>query len=200
MKLPAVPSLSSLSRRERLLVMAGALILSVMALDRGVLGPWLRHTRTIHQEVQRLEAMIRSDRELSRRKPLILGQAQAYQDYLSLAQSSEPDMASLLREIETLGSRSGVSLGQVKPLEVAAAEGSSQRFAIEVDYKGSLQEWVHFVYLLQSSRSLFEVERATVARMEEGSGQVQGSLRLTSQVNPSGTSIVVPSTSSEPVS
>ena len=199
MKLPAVPSLSSLSRRERLLVMAGALVLSVVALDRGVLGPWLRHTRTIRQEVQRLEAMIRSDRELSRRKPLILGQAQAYQDYLSLAQSPEPDMASLLREIETLGSRSGVSLGQVKPLE-GTAEGSSQGFAIEVDYKGSLQEWVHFVYLLQSSRSLFEIERATVARMEEGSGQVQGSLRLTSQVNPSGKSIVVPSTSSEQVS
>ena len=185
MKRVAVPSLSSLSRRERLLAMAGALILSVMALDRGVLGPWLRHTRTIHQEIQRLEAMIRNDRELSRRKPKILEQAQAYQEYLSLTPSPEPDMASLLREIETLGSRSGVSLGRVKPLE-ETTEGLPQRFAIEVEYKGSLQEWVHFVYLLQTSRSLFEVERATVARMQEGSSQVQGSLRLTSQVNRGG--------------
>ena len=185
MKRVAVPSLSSLSRRERLLAMAGMLILSVMALDRGVLGPWLRHTRTIHQEIQRLEAMIRNDRELSRRKPKILGQAQAYQEYLSLTPSPEPDMASLLREIETLGSRSGVSLGQVKPLE-GTTEGLPKSFAIEVEYKGSLQEWVHFVYLLQSSRSLFEVERATVARMQEGSSQVQGSLRLTGQINRSG--------------
>ena len=185
MKRVAVPSLSSLSRRERLLAMAGMLILSVMALDRGVLGPWLRHTRTIHQEIQRLEAMIRNDRELSRRKPKILGQTQAYQEYLSLTPSPEPDMASLLREIETLGSRSGVSLGQVKPLE-GTTEGLPKSFAIEVEYKGSLQEWVHFVYLLQSSRSLFEVERATVARMQEGSSQVQGSLRLTGQINRSG--------------
>lgn len=185
MKRVAVPSLSSLSRRERLLAMAGALILSVMALDRGVLGPWLRHARTIHQEIQRLEAMIRNDRELSRRKPKILEQAQTYQEYLSLTPSPEPDMASLLREIETLGSRSGVSLGRVKPLE-ETTEGLPQRFAIEVEYKGSLQEWVHFVYLLQTSRSLFEVERATVARMQEGSSQVQGSLRLTSQVNHGG--------------
>lgn len=185
MKRVAVPSLSSLSRRERLLAMAGALILSVMALDRGVLGPWLRHTRTIHQEIQRLEAMIRNDRELSRRKPKILEQAQTYQEYLSLTPSPEPDMASLLREIETLGGRSGVSLGRVKPLE-ETTEGLPQSFAIEVEYKGSLQEWVHFVYLLQTSRSLFEVERATVARMQEGSSQVQGSLRLTSQVNHSG--------------
>ncbi|MBI4323248.1 MAG: hypothetical protein HY596_03120 [Candidatus Omnitrophica bacterium] len=185
MKRLAVPSLSSLSRRERLLAMAGILVMSVMALDRGVLGPWLRHTRTIHQEVQRLEEMIRNDRELIRRKPRILGQAQAYQEYLRLDQSSEPDMASLLREIETLGSRSGVSLGQVKPLGETTEE-ASPTFAIEVEYKGSLQEWVHFVYLLQASRSLFEVERATVARMEEGSSQVQGSLRLTSRVNHSG--------------
>ena len=194
MKRLAVPSLSSLSRRERLLAMAGLLILSVMALDRGVLGPWLRHTRTIHQEIQRLEAMIRNDRELSRRKPKILEQAQTYQEYLSLTPSPEPDMASLLREIETLGSRSGVSLGRVKPLE-ETTEGLPQSFAIEVEYKGSLQEWVHFVYLLQSSRSLFEIERATVARMEEGSSQVQGSLRLTSQVNRSGESAVAPPTS-----
>ncbi len=195
MKRLAVPTLSSLSRRERLLAMAGLLVMAVMALDRGVLGPWLRHTRTIHQEIQRLEAMIRSDRELIRRKPQILGQAQAYQEYLSLDQGAEPDMASLLREIETLGSRSGVSLGQVKPLE-GTTEGSPRSFAIEVEYKGSLQEWVHFVYLLQTSRSLFEVERATVARMEEGASQVQGSLRLTSRVNRAGESTAVASPTS----
>lgn len=194
MKRLAIPTLSSLSRRERLLAMAGLLVMAVMALDRGVLGPWLRHTRTIHQEIQRLEAMIRSDRELIRRKPQILGQTEAYQEYLRLDQSAEPDMASLLREIETLGSRSGVSLGQVKPLE-GTTEASSRSFAIEVEYKGSLQEWVHFVYLLQTSRSLFDLERATVARMEAGASQVQGSLRLTSRVNRAGESIVAPPTS-----
>lgn len=99
-------------------------------------------------------------------------------------------MASLLREIETLGSRSGVALGAVKPLQSAtdeeAVEGTVEMpvtasFSIEVDYKGSLDEWVHFLYLLETSRSLFEIERATVSRMEEGSSQVEGSLRVTTK-------------------
>lgn len=171
-----LPKLSTLSRRERLLAVGSALVLAVLGLDRAVLGPWWRHARTVRQEIQRLEAAIRSDRELIRRKPRILGQTEAYQEYLRLEEAG-PDMASLLREVETLGSRSGVALGKVKPLE---------GMAIEVACKGSFQEWVHFVYLLQTSRSLFEIERATVARMEEGSSQVEGSLRLMSKLNQGG--------------
>jgi hypothetical protein len=103
-------------------------------------------------------------------------------------------MASLLREVETLGSRSGVALGQVKPLE-GTAEGATGTFAIDVTCKGSLPEWVHFVYLLQGSRSLFEIERATVERMEEGSNQMKGSMRLTSKTYQGGQGAVIPPSS-----
>lgn len=199
MKLPV--SLPALSRRERLLAIGSALVIVVVGMDRLVLGPWLRHIQTTRLDIQRLERLIRSDRELLRRKPQILGQAEAYREYLQPdlpagqagGQPAELDMASLLREVETLGSRSGVALGAVKPLQVKAEEAAETAqgapeslppLAIEVDCKGSLDEWVHFVYLLETSRSLFDIERATVARIEEGSSQVEGSLRLTTNVSP----------------
>lgn len=192
MKLPV--SLPALSRRERLLAIGSALVIVVVGMDRLVLGPWLRHMQTTRLDIQRLERLIRSDRELLRRKPQILGQAEAYREYLQPeGQPAELDMASLLREVETLGSRSGVALGAVKPLQVKAEEAAETAqgapeslppLAIEVDCKGSLDEWVHFVYLLETSRSLFDIERATVARIEEGSSQVEGSLRLTTHVSP----------------
>lgn len=194
MKRIAIPNLPTLSRRERLLAIGSALVIAVVGMDRLVLGPWLHHMQTTRVDIQRLEKLIRSDRELLRRKPQILGQAQAYREYLQPAgQPAELDMASVLREIETLGSRSGVALGAVKPLQGAGgetAEGADEAseslpsLAIEVDYKGSLDEWVHFVYLLETSRSLFDIERSTVARIEEGSSQVEGSLRVTTKVLP----------------
>ena len=189
----ALPDFTNLSRRERLFAVGSFLVVCMVLLDRVVLGPWLGHARNIRREIQHLEKAIRNDRELIRRKPQIVAQATAYQEYLRLDQSAEPDMASLLREIETLGSRSGISLGEVKPLEGTANE-SYQEYAIEVQYKGSLQEWVHFVYLLQTSRSRFEVERATIARTEEGSDQVAGSLRLVSKVNRGSQAAFEPST------
>lgn len=194
MKRFAMPNLPALSRRERLLAIGSALVLAVVGMDRLVLGPWLHHMQATRGDIQRLEQLIRSDRELLRRKPQILGQAEAYREYLQPAgQPAELDMASVLREIETLGSRSGVALGAVKPLRDAegeTAEGTGEAseslpsLAIEVDYKGTLDEWVHFVYLLETSRSLFDIERSTVARIEEGSSQVEGSLRVTTKVSP----------------
>lgn len=188
MKLPV--NVSALSRRERLMAIAGALVIAIVGMDRLVLGPWLRQMQATREDIRRLEHVIRSDRELLRRTPQILGQAEAYREYLQPAgQPAELDMASLLREVETLGSRSGVALGAVKPLQGAgeaqeAAEGEAPEappLAIEVDYKGSLDEWVHFLYLLETSQALFDIERATVARIDEGSSQVEGSLRVTTQ-------------------
>ena len=194
MKLP-VSLPTNLSRRERLLAIGSALVIVVVGMDRLVLGPWLRHIQTTRVEIQRLEKMIRSDRELLRRKPQILGQAETYREYLQPAgQPAELDMASLLREIETLGSRSGVALGAVKPIQSEAGEAEEgaleaaealPSLAIEVDYKGSMDGWVHFLYLLETSRSLFDIERAMVARIEEGSSQVEGSLRVSTKASPS---------------
>jgi hypothetical protein len=202
MKLPSLPT--NLSRRERLLAIGSALVIAVVGMDRLVLGPWLRHMQQTRGEIHRLEAMIRTDRELLRRKPQILGQAEVYREYLQTEGKTDMDMASMLREIETLGSRSGIALGAVKPLQnEAAAEGEESApvaqalpsLAIEVDYKGSMDEWVHFLYLLETSRSLFDIERATVSRMEEGSSQVEGSLRVTTKAATSAGAAAVPTPS-----
>ena len=192
MKLP-VSLPTNLSRNERLMAIAAALVIAVMGLDRLVMGPWLRHMQATRGEIRRLERLIRSDREIVRRKPQILGQAEAYREYLQTEGEPTLDMAAMLREIEALGSRSGIALGAVKPIraEAEAAEGgeapkASPALAIEVDYKGSMDQWIHFLYLLETSRSLFDIQRATVSRMEEGSNQLEGSLRVTTQavVNP----------------
>ena len=178
-KLPKLPDPSKLSARERLLAAGVAFIFCVLMLDRVVLGPWWQHRIEVQQEIRRLESSLRVGRRLLEHKPQIMEQMQAYSSYLTEAGGEQKDMAALLREIETMGKESGLSLSEVKPLTAQTAEGVSEGHAFDVSYTGSLQQWIHFVYLLQSSKTIFQIERATLGLKESGSELLSGSLRLT---------------------
>lgn len=178
---PKLPDLASLSRRERLLAAGTAVAIAFVMLDRAVLGPWWQHGKRVRQEVRSLEEALRARRQLLDRKPQIVGELEAYRDYLRPDPSRGSDMASLLREIETLGAKSGILLGEVKPSAGAGTE-DYQEYGLDVQYQGSLQQWIHFIYLLEASRWLFDIERATITRQTEGVDLVEGSIRLTSRV------------------
>lgn len=173
-----LPKVSEWSRLQRLLAFAGLLLWVVVLLDRVVLKPWGEHATRVHKDIARLEEALRRDQRLLDRKAYIFGEMAAYQAELSGSSAQATDMASLIREIETLGRDSGLVLKAVKPLERLGEEPPT----VDVEYQGTLQQWVHFVYLLQQSKSLLHIERATAGRQSEGSGMLQGSLRLTSRV------------------
>jgi len=181
MNLPKVPKFSELSRRERLLAFGSLLVISGVLLDRVVLGPWGRHTHHVRQEIERLESALRQESDLLRREPEIRAEATLYQEYLRADDAPAPDIAAVLREIEGLGAQSGITLGEVKPLEGVRKE-AYQEYVVDIQYRGSLEQWIHFLYLLDQSTSLFEVDRATIARADADPSQVEGMLRVSSKV------------------
>ncbi len=174
--------LSRMSRRERLLTVGGGLIVSILVMDRLVLGPWWRHMHHVREEIQRLERSITKYQELMVRQPHLVAEAEGYRQYLPDETGAEPDLASILREIETLGTQSGLVLGEVKPVP-GEDNGAYQTYAIEVQYRGSMEQWVQFLYLVESSKALLDIERATVAVKEEQDIKVlEGSVRLTGRI------------------
>ena len=89
------------------------------------------------------------------------------------------DVAELLREIEGFGKESGISLGEVRPATTQAEEGEAPtEYLFDIQTSGTLKQWVHFIYLLQSSESLFELERVTLSAGEKSPGLLDGSLRV----------------------
>jgi Tfp pilus assembly protein PilO len=179
-KLPALPKLSALSARERLLAAGVVFAVSVVLLDRVVLGPWWKHVQEVRQETVKLEGTIRTYQRMIDRKPQILAEVEAYSEYLSQAGGSA-DVATLLREIETLGRESGISLGEVRPLG-GAEDALFRQQSFEVHYAGTLEQWVRFVHMLQGSRFLFRIERASLAAEERSAERLDGTLRLTQKV------------------
>ena len=181
MKLPRLPKLSQLSVRERLLAAGAIFVFSILLLDRVVFEPWWRHARQVNENIAKLERSSRTYRQLLERKPRIMAEVEAYSSYLSQVSADPEEMATLLREIERVGKESGVSLGEVKPLPPEGDE-SFQEYAFEIHTTGTFKQWVHFVYLLQSSASLFQIERATMGVKEAESSVVDSSIRLVRRV------------------
>ena len=177
MKRLSLPKFSELNRRERLLAFGSLLVICAVVVDRVILEPWGRHTRHVHQEIERLERSLRGQYDVLSREPQMRAEASAYRDDVRSEEAPVPDMAAILREIEGLGTQSGITLGEVKPLEGERQE-AYQGYVIDVRYHGSLEQWIYFIYLLNHSPSLFEIERATVTRAEQDPSSVEGILRV----------------------
>lgn len=172
-KLPRLPNLSEMSARERLLAASVVFSISVVLLDRVVLGPWMRHVNQVRSDIGRLESSLRTYQRLLERKDQITAEVESYSSYLE-AGSKPTDTAGLLREIEGMGKESGLSVGEVKPL--VPEPGATAAF--EVHTTGTFKQWVHFVYLVQNSNSFFWVDRSTLS-LAPGAGELlNGALRI----------------------
>jgi len=170
--------LSRMPQRERLLLVGCCVVVSVVLLDRLAISPWWQHRQRVREDIARLEQRIIAYRRLLDRKGRIVAEADAYRDYLPSAVAAPVDMASLLREIETYGGDSGIALGEVKPLTAGGGEEGRVAPVLEIRCRGTLQQWVRFVHLLESSTALFEIQRAALAMGESGDESLEGSLRL----------------------
>ncbi|MBI4340943.1 MAG: hypothetical protein HY598_01530 [Candidatus Omnitrophica bacterium] len=178
MKKPAL-ALPKLAARERMFAAIGVLMVALVVLDRLLVAPWWRHTQQVAQDIRELRHELATHERLLSRQTDVGAKIDAYRDYLRIARSPEVEMGELIRELELLAAQSGVTLGTVSPLPTTQ-NAPYQEHAVDVQYQGTLEQAVRFLYLIESSKKLFEVQRATMSLEKRGQERLQGSLRLTS--------------------
>ncbi len=176
LKLPALPQLKP---RERLLAAGSGILLVVVLLDRVVLGPWAHHAQTVRQEIHRMETGLQQHRRLLARRERVFAELARYQRYLQPAVADELQMAALLKEIQQVAGDSHVTIAEIKPIGTEADE-YAKRYTLEVRFACSLEEWVDFVYQIQSSPSLYAVARAGLSTKGETPDRLEGYLRVVS--------------------
>jgi len=132
MKRMPLPKLSSLNRRERLLAVGSIVMLLLWTTDSLVLGPWWRDVRRIRREISQLERAIAPQQQLLFRRHQVLAEVNAYRDYVRATGAGDVEMAELLREVELLGTNSGIVLREVKPLPVTLRQLRTSRFTIHL--------------------------------------------------------------------
>lgn len=124
------------------------------------------------------QVLVQHQRLLARRDRVETERMQ-YESYLRPAMADDLQTAALLKEIEGLASESQVKLIEIKPLGVESDE-RVRRYTLDVRFNGTLEEWVTFVFSLETSPSLFEIMRAGVSVPEESPDQLDATLRVMS--------------------
>lgn len=179
MKSPKLPSLPSLAARERLFAFLGALMVVLTLMDRFVISPWWRHARQVSQDIHDLQHQVATNHRLLSRSSEVAAKIAVYHDYLRSARSPEVEMGELVREVQALATESGISGATVTPLPTTD-NWPYQEHALDVQYTGNLEQSVRFVYLIESSKKVFRVQRASLSLEKRTGDQLQGSMRLTS--------------------
>ncbi len=175
-----LPDITKLQPRERILAVVGASVVVIVLMDRLVLSPWARHTRKVHQEIRSLEQDLQTQQRLLARRDRVLGDLESAKPYLRPPVEDDLQMASLLREMESLAGQSAVTLDEVKPLP-AESEGVAKRYALDVRFVCTPEQWADFIYRIESSPSLYAIERASMALSENDKKKesLEGYVRVT---------------------
>ena len=173
--------LPSLQPRERLLAVGSGVVLLMVVLDRTVLTPWFKHGVGVRQEIQRMEAALRNHERLLMRKDRVLVELSRYERYLKPSVADDLQVAALLKEVEGLVAQSGLVLNEIKPLPAELTE-TITRYPLEVRFQCTLEQWVDFVYRLETAPSLYEIVQAGLSAKEETPDRLEGSIRMVSAV------------------
>ena len=168
-----------LQPRERLLAVGAGLVLLVIAMDRLVLAPWGGHRQKIRQEIHHMEETLQNHARLLARKDSVLAQHQHYQRYLIPIVADDLQKAAFIQEIEDLAAQTSVILDDIKSSEVEVVS-PTKRFSFDIQVDCTPEQWVTFIYRIETSPSLYEVVRAGLSLEEDQAERLHGFLRLVS--------------------
>jgi len=166
-----------MSKREKLVVAAGILFLTVAVADRFVVTPWWGYLKKTNKEIVSLQRTVEQQRRLIEYKANVESEVKAYKQFMSAGTSEEVAMASFLREIEKFAQQSEVQLSEIRPLEAETSEFYTE-YGLEVQFECNLTAWITFVYLVEDSPSLFVIKKGALTLSESQSDLLKGYLRI----------------------
>ncbi len=165
------------SGRERILAAACGLALSLVAMDRFVITPWFRHMAALSQEIQNLERFLAKQRGLLDRGESVQVDVDRFGKYLRPGTAPGLQTATLLKEIQGFANQSQVTIQEIK-LQPVGENDLYYTFTFDVQAESSFAQWVRFVYMVETSHSLFEIEKTKVGVKEAKPDHLEVSLRL----------------------
>ena len=130
-----------------------------------------------------MELALQRYSQLLSRKDRVFAQLETYRQYLRPTLVNELQTASLLKELEGLAGESHVTLSEIKPLAVEE-NALMKRYPMDVQFECTLEEWVDFVLRVESSPSLFQIVRASMAVQSEHADRLKASLRVVGAAMP----------------
>lgn len=165
--------MSRLSPRERALLAAGAAALVLSALVFGLARPMLARSRQLAREAESLRAELEEAAAIREAAPEI-------EEELARLRAAAADIArpagyvapQLVRDIEALSARLGVSLTRVRPGEPQPSAGC-MKYPITFEFESSYDQMVRMLYELEQPAERLWVEGAEISSVRGTPGRLR---------------------------
>jgi Tfp pilus assembly protein PilO len=167
-----------LNKREKKLFYIVLVFLAIVFSNNFVVTPLKKEIGLVKQEKIKKEIEWKKNNQIIKQKKQIKEEFEKYMAFIKKKGSDEEDVASFLKEIESLAQKSKVSLINIKPQPVKKME-FYKKYTIEIKGEGHIEQFVKFIYYLQKSYQILKVEKIHFNVRNSFSTRVKGSLIIT---------------------
>lgn len=149
---------TKLSKGERKILFVTALVLGFAFVDRVIVMPITTSLSTLSSSIREQEAAVKKSMSVLLHKETILSESRDYMAYSVEAKNPEEEMVGLLREVEAVAEKSGVSLVFVKPGTVKD-EKETKKYYASLECEAPMEQVATFFHGIESSTQLIKIEK-----------------------------------------
>lgn len=174
---------SRASKRERIIMIAAGVFVSMWISDQAVIGPLVATFGNMDREAKDLKTSIRRSVQLLSQKERMMKEVEQYADYSIETKSPDEEALSLLKHIEELANNTSINLLYVKPAGANPGE-VIQKYYVTLEGEGQMQQLVQFFYAIENSKLLLRVEKYVLQPTETGSSVIKCSATVSRAIIP----------------
>lgn len=170
-------AINQLSKRERILFFLTASVVVLAAVINFVVLPLANRWHRLNTQVLALNAKLNRYSIILAQEKGIENRYRLYADYLKARGSSEEAQAFVLQEVEGLAKVAGVVLTNLVPSRPEYKD-FYHRFELRIDLEANIISLSRFLYEIQKSRQLFQVNRLNITAKAGSPDLLRCSLQL----------------------
>jgi hypothetical protein len=171
--------LSDLSKRERMILSAAAVLVAVAVAYSLAVEPVMRAAGRLDREIARARGALEKDMRLLSVYKASGRPGAAATGVARSGKTVESETASILERIEDMSKSSACPITSVKPLG-ARAVGSYKDVSVEVTVEGDIGQIARFVYESEHSADMpMRIKRFSISAKSQAGGSLRGSFVLT---------------------
>lgn len=153
--------LDNLSRREKAFFYITIAIISLSLFYNFILKPTIIKWRQLNRQVLNKEIELKRNIKYIKQKKEVGNIYQKYTAYIKRAGTEETEMAALLNEVEKVASTSGIRIANIRPKPTKDLQ-FCRKYILELNCEATMQDYIGFIYNLQTSGQLIRVEQLKV--------------------------------------
>lgn len=173
-------SIGNLSKREKAILIVTIALIAFSSFSKLILAPYLRMSESLDKEIAQLQNKLHKARRLIPRKSIIEKEFQGIAASHAPQEEGAPgeqQIARILITLEDLSNQAGVRLTDIRPRPVKAAEYYNE-YIIEARFEAGINEITRFIYEIQASKELLEIEKLQLNIKSSESSLLEGLLEI----------------------